>query len=59
MTKPVIEATIGSYADYFSNWWGLEDGTMLEVTDPAGNMWVRAGDETMTAEEWNRRLSSD
>ena len=56
---PIIEAHIGEYADYFSTWYGLEDGTMLEVTDLAGSLWVKAGGETMTAKEWNRRLSSD
>ena len=40
----MIEAYITEYADYFSNWWGLEDGTILPVTDPRGIMWKKFGD---------------
>ena len=55
----MIKAFISEYSDYFSNWYGLPDGTMLEVGDPAGGMWVKAGGETMTAKEWNRRIKDN
>jgi hypothetical protein len=42
MPEP-IECTIGEYSDFFSNWWGLEDGTLLEMDDPRGYMWVKVG----------------
>lgn len=55
----MIKAEIGQYSDFFSNWYGLEDGTLLETNDPSGRAWVKANGETMTVEEWNRRLDGD
>ena len=55
MTKPPIEVAIGSYADYFCSWFGLKDGSLSDLSDSRGRFWVKLGDETMTAEEWNER----
>jgi hypothetical protein len=39
----ITEAVIAEYSDFFSNWWGLEDGTLLETSDPRGYMWIKVG----------------
>ena len=52
----MIEATIREYSDYFSNWWGLEDGTMLPLDDPRGYMWIKIDGRTAPDHETVRRM---
>lgn len=49
-----IKAEIKEYCDYFSTWYGLKDGTMLKLTDPKGQQWVKLYDKTMTVKEFNK-----
>lgn len=45
---------LSSYADYFSTWYGLKNGTVLPVSNKRGSNWVRLGNgKIMTAFEFN------
>lgn len=37
LVTPTVE--VAAFTDFFSTWWGLEDGTLLSSTDPQGRMW--------------------
>ena len=53
----MTDVTIGQYADFFSNWWGLEDGTMLPLDDPRGYMWIKVDGRTVPDHETVRRIT--
>ena len=44
-TSNIMQATIGQYSDFFSEWYGLRDGTILDVSNPVGRMWRKFGDD--------------
>jgi hypothetical protein len=52
-----IKAVIGQYSDYFSSWWGYEDGTMLDLGDPRGYMWIKVDGKTVPDHETVRRMA--
>jgi len=40
-----IVATIEQYSDFFSEWYGLKNGTILSVDDENGRMWRKFGSD--------------
>ena len=52
-TNELTNLEIKQYSDFYSQWWGLKDGTLLSLDDPRGNMWVNIGDDVRTVEEYN------
>lgn len=40
-----MDVTITEYSDFNSEWWGLEDGTILATNDETGSYWVKRGSE--------------
>lgn len=48
-----MNVEIGQYADFYSEWWGLEDGTILALDDERGSKWVKVDGKAMSVEQFN------
>ena len=45
-----MDVTIGEYHDFYSEWWGLEDGTILPLDDDRGEYWQKDDNGTRKIE---------
>lgn len=41
-----MDVTITEYHDYYSEWYGLEDGTLLQLDDERGEFWRKVDGKT-------------